>query len=62
MEKEKQDELKHVLKNYSNKSNKQQRRSKLKSFKKGSAKFVGGVAIVHVGGNSETEMKEKKIE
>ena len=24
------------------------------------AKFVGGVAIVHVGGNTETEMKEKK--
>ena len=24
------------------------------------SKFVGGVAIVHVGGNSETEMKEKK--
>jgi len=34
--KEKRDELKHVLKNYSNKSNKQQHRSKLKSFKKGS--------------------------
>ena len=24
------------------------------------AKFVGGVAIIHVGGNTETEMKEKK--
>ena len=24
------------------------------------AKFIGGVAIVHVGGNTETEMKEKK--
>ena len=24
------------------------------------AKFVGGVAIVHVGGNTETEMREKK--
>ena len=24
------------------------------------AKFVGGVSIVHVGGNTETEMKEKK--
>ena len=24
------------------------------------SKFVGGVAIVHVGGNTETEMKEKK--
>ena len=24
------------------------------------AKFVGGVALVHVGGNTETEMKEKK--
>jgi chaperonin GroEL len=24
------------------------------------AKFVGGVAIVHVGGNTETEVKEKK--
>ena len=24
------------------------------------AKFTGGVAIVHVGGNTETEMKEKK--
>jgi len=24
------------------------------------SKFIGGVAIVHVGGNSETEMKEKK--
>jgi chaperonin GroEL len=26
------------------------------------AKFVGGVAIVHVGGNTEIEMNEKKIE
>ena len=24
------------------------------------AKFIGGVAIIHVGGNTETEMKEKK--
>ncbi len=24
------------------------------------AKFVGGVAVIHVGGNTETEMKEKK--
>ena len=24
------------------------------------AKFTGGVAIVHVGGNTETEMREKK--
>jgi chaperonin GroEL len=24
------------------------------------AKFIGGVAIVHVGGNTETEMKEKE--
>ena len=24
------------------------------------AKFIGGVALVHVGGNTETEMKEKK--
>jgi chaperonin GroEL len=24
------------------------------------AKFIGGVAIVHVGGNTETEMREKK--
>ena len=24
------------------------------------AKFIGGVAIVHVGGNTETEVKEKK--
>ena len=24
------------------------------------AKFVGGVALIHVGGNTETEMKEKK--
>jgi len=24
------------------------------------SKFVGGVAIIHVGGNTETEMKEKK--
>jgi chaperonin GroEL len=24
------------------------------------AKFVGGVAIIHVGGNTETEVKEKK--
>ena len=24
------------------------------------AKFVGGVALVHVGGSTETEMKEKK--
>ena len=24
------------------------------------AKFVGGVAIVHVGGNTELEMKERK--
>ena len=24
------------------------------------SKFVGGVAIVHVGGNTETEMNEKK--
>jgi chaperonin GroEL len=24
------------------------------------AKFVGGVAIIHVGGNTETEMREKK--
>ena len=24
------------------------------------AKFVGGVSIIHVGGNTETEMKEKK--
>ena len=24
------------------------------------AKFIGGVALVHVGGNSEVEMKEKK--
>ena len=24
------------------------------------AKFTGGVAIIHVGGNTETEMKEKK--
>ena len=26
------------------------------------AKFIGGVALVHVGGNTEAEMKEKKIE
>ena len=24
------------------------------------AKFIGGVALVHVGGNTEAEMKEKK--
>jgi chaperonin GroEL len=33
---------------------------KLKNLQERLAKFVGGVAIIHVGGYTESEMKEKK--
>ena len=51
--------MKHVLKNYNNKL-KLKTPFEIEQLQNRLAKFVGGVAIIHVGGNTETEMLEKK--
>ena len=43
-----------------NQINKAQTPFEIEKLQERLAKFVGGVAIIHVGGNTETEMKEKK--
>ena len=60
MEKEELNKLKHVLKSYNRKSKKPTTPYETEQLQNRLAKFVGGVAIVHVGGNTETDMLEKK--
>ena len=52
--------LKHVLKNLQQQIDKATTPFEIEKLQESLAKFVGGVAIIHVGGNTETEMKEKK--
>ena len=60
MEKENLKQLKHVLKSYNRQIEKAKTPYETEQLQNRLAKFVGGVAIVHVGGNTETEMLEKK--
>jgi chaperonin GroEL len=49
-----------VLRNYNHKLKKQLSPYEREKLQERLAKFIGGVAIVHVGGFTESEMKEKK--